>query len=839
MGRFCDDADSSSGGELLTSNYELARDCGSVIYDGAHRPMSAIQPLTANRAVFLSYAREDAVAARRIAEALRGFGVEVWFDQSELRGGDQWDAKIRGQIKACTLFIPIISQTTQSRDEAYFRLEWKLADDRSHLMAPGKAFIVPVIIDDTPDKGASVPDSFTKAQWTRLPDGEPDPDFIGLVKKLTSAAPAASPSTRSDATAASPPAPSVKRSNRKLYLSLFLLGAAIIGGTVFLVERHGAVTDTPPSPPSPITDARPYIAGSVAVLPFKLLPGAEAWKDRADGLHEELLNQLSDMKPLDLASRTSVLQYRDTTANLRVIGRDLGVEFIVEGSVQTVGDEPRLTLQVIEVASDRHVSSRNFDFVADKYLDPEVQQKSFAFELALSIYRSLRDHRPPEGESLKRLAAVTAKMQADYRRMSEAFWQKESAEGYRGLLDLLARYCQIDPDSGFARGNVAMILGQKSSVGLIKDYRDPDSVRERGLALNQALFVDPDDLLTQEQMGVHLAFQLARPNDAVAYLRTVLTEGEQRVAAGKVQSNWPYVEMADALYFSGQASAAVAVLKKVPQIAEAGTINRWMNAYRAARRPAELIAFLMSCKGRMSYPGVPTQMLDHYLELCIAETEVGWAGSPEPALRLYERFKAIPDMYPGAMAYLLHFTDHHQEMLDALSKIGAVVDPFEPSAEDAASYRATALRGLGNEAMAQSYLQSLLRPNIPANDPYAERKWGERAHNHAALGDRDSALKAIAESRAAMDPQRDLFNYVYAQRQIAFAYAQLGMPAEASAAIDVVLSSPTEYQTGIFLVEEALNPIRHSPEFEAVIRKHADQLKDPAILDTFFARPRA
>ena len=58
------------------------------------------------KAVFLSYAREDTDAARRIAEALRGFGVEVWFDQSELRGGDQWDAKIRGQIKACALFIP-------------------------------------------------------------------------------------------------------------------------------------------------------------------------------------------------------------------------------------------------------------------------------------------------------------------------------------------------------------------------------------------------------------------------------------------------------------------------------------------------------------------------------------------------------------------------------------------------------------------------------------------------------------------------------------------------------------------------------------------------------------
>jgi len=63
-----------------------------------------------NKAVFLSYAREDSDAARRIAEALRAAGVEVWFDQSELRGGDAWDRKIRTQIKECALFVPVISE---------------------------------------------------------------------------------------------------------------------------------------------------------------------------------------------------------------------------------------------------------------------------------------------------------------------------------------------------------------------------------------------------------------------------------------------------------------------------------------------------------------------------------------------------------------------------------------------------------------------------------------------------------------------------------------------------------------------------------------------------------
>jgi len=59
-------------------------------------------------AVFLSYASQDAEAARRICDALRAAGIEVWFDQSELRGGDAWDHKIRKQIHDCTIFIPVV-----------------------------------------------------------------------------------------------------------------------------------------------------------------------------------------------------------------------------------------------------------------------------------------------------------------------------------------------------------------------------------------------------------------------------------------------------------------------------------------------------------------------------------------------------------------------------------------------------------------------------------------------------------------------------------------------------------------------------------------------------------
>jgi len=120
-------------------------------------------------AVFLSYASQDTAAAQRICEALRAAEIEVWFDQSELRGGDVWDQKIRRQIHDCSLFVPLISANTASRPEGYFRLEWDLADQRTHMMARDRAFIVPVCLDATPGAGTDVPESFHRVQWTRLP----------------------------------------------------------------------------------------------------------------------------------------------------------------------------------------------------------------------------------------------------------------------------------------------------------------------------------------------------------------------------------------------------------------------------------------------------------------------------------------------------------------------------------------------------------------------------------------------------------------------------------------------------------------------------------------------
>lgn len=146
--------------------------------------------------VFLSYASEDRQAALSLRDALPGYGLEVWYDESALTGGDAWDQKIRRQIRECDFFMPVISAQTESRPEGYFRREWRLAVERTLDMADDHTFLLPVVIDDTRESGARVPDRFRTVQWTRVPEGKPTAGLEALCRRLAAGEPGPQPARK-------------------------------------------------------------------------------------------------------------------------------------------------------------------------------------------------------------------------------------------------------------------------------------------------------------------------------------------------------------------------------------------------------------------------------------------------------------------------------------------------------------------------------------------------------------------------------------------------------------------------------------------------------------------
>ncbi len=273
-------------------------------------------------AIFLSYASQDAEAARRICEALRTAGLEVWFDQSELRGGDAWDASIRKQIKECALFVPIISANTNAREEGYFRLEWKLAVDRSHLMADNKAFFFPVILGGVAEPAALVPDKFRERQWSRLNDDATITAFAERVAKLL----AGSASPGKNAPQAAP----------------VLVPAAS--------SNSSAKNDPMPS---------------IAVLAFANRSASADDEYFSDGLADELLNVLAKIQGLRVAARTSAFSFKGKSDDVATIGKKLNVATVLEGSVRKSGNRVRISVQLIKVDDGFHLWSESYDRTLD------------------------------------------------------------------------------------------------------------------------------------------------------------------------------------------------------------------------------------------------------------------------------------------------------------------------------------------------------------------------------------------------------------------------------------------------------------------------------------------
>jgi TolB-like protein len=326
-------------------------------------------------AVFLSYASEDAAAAERICTSLRAAGIEVWLDQSELRGGEAWDRKIRKEIHDCALFIPVISANAHARDEGYFRLEWKLAADRSHLMAPDKTFLLPVVIDLTPQTDERIPDRFRELQWSRAPDGQVPSAFTDRVQRLLSPVEPSEPTNGRHATrtvsvatpASGRPVGASWTSSRALrvVVAAMLLGAlAYLTINKFSSSKHPALPPTPPSVP-PTTSVAPAAFSppthSIAVLPFVNLSGDKDQEYFSDGLTEELLNSLARINELQVAGRTSSFYFKGKDVDLGTIARKLNVAAVLEGSVRRSGNTVRITAQLINSVTDFHVWSQTYD----------------------------------------------------------------------------------------------------------------------------------------------------------------------------------------------------------------------------------------------------------------------------------------------------------------------------------------------------------------------------------------------------------------------------------------------------------------------------------------------
>jgi len=457
----------------------------------------------APRAVFLSYARDDAAAARRIAEALRSAGLEVWFDESELRGGDQWDAKIRKQIDACSLFVPVISQHTQERSKGYFRLEWKLAVDQTHLLAEGVPFIAPVVIDDTREAAAVVPPEFMRVQWSRLPGALPTPQFVEQVKRLLSG------EQKTQKTEGRGQRPEVSPESRKSGLPGWSFGAGfavvVAIATAVYVSRKPEPVAPPPATPAPASllpaPSSPAKADSksIAVLPFANMSADKENEFFADGVHDDVITNLAKIRDLKVISRTSVLAYRDTASrNLKRIAEELDVAVVLEGSVRRSGTKVRVTAQLIDARTDKHLWAETYDGDTE---DIFALQAKLAQQIAVALKatltgseRALIERRPTQNQEAYDLYLRARSMNQDQ-------GERGSPEEFERTIKVYEQALAKDPSFALAQSQVALV----HAIMYWFAYLDPTPVRAARMkaAVDAAIRLAPDAPETHLALGAY------------------------------------------------------------------------------------------------------------------------------------------------------------------------------------------------------------------------------------------------------------------------------------------------------------------------------------------------
>ncbi len=609
-----------------------------------------------NKAVFLSYASQDAEAAQRIVGALRAAGMEVWFDQNELAGGDAWDAKIRSQIAACALFVPVISAATQARREGYFRLEWKLAAQRTHTMADGTPFLLPVVIDATRDAEALVPPEFKAVQWTRLPGGENAEKFCARVAKLLGATAAAVSAPLSEgpgsapvpgAAVGVPPAASVRQvPPRRLLLAGLALGGVALGAALLFWLRPasapgGAVAAVAPlstSVPAPeAAAATPTLdVKSLAVLPFANLSGDPAQEYFSDGLTEEILNVLSREKDLRVIARTSAFSFKGKNVPLTEIARTLGVARLVEGSVRRAGDRVRITVQLIRAADGFAENLGSFD-----------RQLTDVFALQDEVARAVLE------KITRRTATATGPVQltanpAAYDAYLRGRALAVSGQGQEKAIAHFREAVTLAPDFALAWASLA-----EAALGAYRGGRDNSPQRlaliKEALARAQALQpASPDVLYVAALLAASVDRDAATATKLLAQARSLGLE-DIRWSAGQIALAEFEPRIATAIAIFNQHGEAL--LRLDPQ-------NRtWINNYGNFARntgayPKAEALFLRAVRlgDADETPGL-TNLIDNRLR---------WRG-PASALALLERIAPAHPASPALRGRLHHWLGRDEE----------------------------------------------------------------------------------------------------------------------------------------------------------------------------------
>ena len=742
-------------------------------------------------AVFISYASQDAAVAENVCAALEKAGLPCWIAPRDVTPGSHYADHIMSAISGTKVLVLILSESALASKHVGKEVERASSKGRP---------IIGLRIDAAPLTPA-FEYFLSESQWIDVTAGGVAAAAGKLVEAVRShagaalaARPVGAPRAAGHVTASTP--------GRWVIPTVVAILVALIGYLVvdkFWLSKHAAsehpVAALVPAT-APVTST--IAEKSIAVLPFTDMSENKDAGFFADGVHEDLLTNLAVVPELQVVSRTSVMQYRGTTKTMRQIGQELGVAYVLEGSVRRAGNRIRVTGQLINTRTDQHVWAKNYDRDLTDLFNIQTtlsQEIATALSAALSPETMRRLERRPTGNTAAYDLFLQGRAVFNSAPSGNAKALSQSADFFR-------RAALLDPKFAAAWGELAVSYAFKEFWN-IDETAELKAQGEDAIARAQAL--DPDSPEVIRLVGTYAYYAHRDYAKATAqYLR---------LAA--LQPNDPTVFSALGLVQRRQ--------------------GRWSESLANLRKAAEL-----------DYGSIPYQrnlvsmlMIAHrYPEAReVAQRLVALRpGNLDELLLLADLVYDTTDSLQAAQAILANLTPAQREDPDVIYRrkgwardSGDLaefkrLDEKQPYEEDGSPIVGAILAGLvywgaGDPALARARVAPFLeeaRKQV-ASTPDNYLAWGNLGQLELLSGQPDAAMEHLAKATRLLPPSRD----AVAGPGVRFWYlsgcAMTGRKDEALTGLAELVRQPTGIPLIDIRTSPAFLPLRGDPRFQAIL----------------------
>ncbi len=583
--------------------------------------------------------------------------------------------------------------------------------------------------------------------------------------------------------------------NQKPLTSNALIILLLIVITVLLAYPRFVDKDNP-GVQTPVALENRLDPKSVAVLPFTNFSSSDEDAYFADGIHDDILTQLSKIHDLKVISRTTMIKYRDTEKGIREIATEVGAANILEGSVRRAGNAVRIVAQLIKAKSDEHLWAETYD---REYADIFAIQSDVARKIASALKSTLT---PEEEQNLE--IAPTANMEAyDYFLRGNTYWYtKTTKEGNLKAVAMYDRAVELDPTFGLAFARLSIVhavLYQASAWDPTPERRE---LSRKSLEKAQALI--PEHSETRFAQGIYNLWCL---EDSKAALLEFEIAAQLNPNSGEI-----FQHMGQLYLFAGEWEKSGEYLNRAFELDPHDVGNAgWLGGYNFLNRNFDRAELLY--RKELHVNPEMAQLYRWYADV--------WAygfGNMQKALQLFEEGSVMSDNPESLNGYKfwheLNARKYEQAMVTAES---------HPNPQSTFYYKSIANFFLGNREIQSTYLDSAMQQTIDRNLMTAGSeafRQGRIGLIYALQGRKDLAIEAGQKSIAMTPVSEDALNgpdHVYRLAEI---YAVLGETEAAIATLDNLMSYPNTTTLWRIKLNPFFDPLREHAGYLQLLAKH-------------------